>query len=99
MIPFCHKTIATKMIGKSVASQDEYSYANANRHVTSNGWGASAIDAFSTAVVMENSEAMQQILDHVQNIDFDTAVGSISLFETTIRYLGGLLSGKRPGQV
>ncbi|EFX03144.1 mannosyl-oligosaccharide alpha-1,2-mannosidase precursor [Grosmannia clavigera kw1407] len=57
-----------------------------------NGWGASAIDAFSTAVVMENSQVIQQILDHVQNINFDNSVGTISLFETTIRYLGGLLS-------
>lgn len=42
---------------------------------------------------MENKKVIQQILTHVQNIDFDTAVGDISLFETTIRYLGGLLSG------
>lgn len=58
-----------------------------------NGWGASAVDALSTALVMENEEAITQILAHIQNIDFDTSVGDISLFETTIRYLGGLLSG------
>lgn len=60
----------------------------------SNGWGASAIDAFSTALVMENDAVIQQIIDHVQTVDFDSAVGEISLFETTIRYLGGLLSGR-----
>ncbi|KIH87250.1 mannosyl-oligosaccharide alpha-1,2-mannosidase [Sporothrix brasiliensis 5110] len=58
-----------------------------------NGWGASAVDALSTALVMENEKAIGQILAHVQNIDFNSAVGDISLFETTIRYLGGLLSG------
>ncbi|KAL1896145.1 Mannosyl-oligosaccharide alpha-1,2-mannosidase 1B [Sporothrix stenoceras] len=58
-----------------------------------NGWGASAVDALSTALVMENEQAINQILAHVQNINFDTAIGDISLFETTIRYLGGLLSG------
>ena len=42
---------------------------------------------------MGNKEAVQQIIAHVQNVNFDTAVGDISLFETTIRYLGGLLSG------
>ncbi|CAK7213086.1 Mannosyl-oligosaccharide alpha-1,2-mannosidase 1B [Sporothrix eucalyptigena] len=58
-----------------------------------NGWGASAVDALSTALVMGNADAVAQILAHIQNINFDVAVGDISLFETTIRYLGGLLSG------
>ncbi|CAK7221402.1 hypothetical protein SCUCBS95973_004486 [Sporothrix curviconia] len=58
-----------------------------------NGWGASAVDALSTAIVMGNAGAVAQILDHVQHIDFNVAVGDISLFETTIRYLGGLVSG------
>ncbi|KAB5583110.1 glycoside hydrolase [Coniochaeta sp. 2T2.1] len=57
-----------------------------------NGWGASAVDAFSTALVMENWEVVNQILAFVQTIDFDAAIGDVSLFETTIRYLGGLLS-------
>ncbi|CAK7226116.1 Mannosyl-oligosaccharide alpha-1,2-mannosidase 1B [Sporothrix bragantina] len=58
-----------------------------------NGWGASAVDALSTAIVMGNTGAVIQILEHVQKINFDVAVGDISLFETTIRYLGGMLSG------
>ncbi|OAA64222.1 mannosyl-oligosaccharide alpha-1,2-mannosidase precursor [Niveomyces insectorum RCEF 264] len=58
-----------------------------------NGWGASAVDALSTALILGETEAIDQILDHVSNINFDKAVGDISLFETTIRYLGGLLSG------
>ena len=44
---------------------------------------------------MGNSKVVNQILDFIPKIDFGTAVGSISLFETTIRYLGGLLSGKQ----
>lgn len=60
-----------------------------------NGWGASAIDAFSTALIMENTEVVSQILDYVPNIDFSVSFNDteVSIFETTIRYLGGLLSG------
>lgn len=61
-----------------------------------NGWGASAIDALSTAIVMEDAAVIGQIVDYIPTIDFDKSSNSgdtISLFETTIRYLGGLLSG------
>ncbi|KAJ4293782.1 Mannosyl-oligosaccharide alpha-1,2-mannosidase 1B [Collariella sp. IMI 366227] len=57
-----------------------------------NGWGASAVDAFSTALVMENWEVIDQILEYIPTIDFDKTYDEVSLFETTIRYLGGLVS-------
>ncbi|KAK3381543.1 glycoside hydrolase [Podospora didyma] len=57
-----------------------------------NGWGASAVDAFSTALVMKNWDVVNQILEYVPTINFDNTSTEISLFETTIRYLGGLLS-------
>ena len=60
-----------------------------------NGWGASAVDALSTALVMGNWQVVDQIVDYIPSIDFDKAKGEVSLFETTIRYLGGLISGKR----
>lgn len=59
-----------------------------------NGWGASAIDAFSTACVMQLPDVVNTILDYIPTIDFDTTTEQVSLFETTIRYLGGMLSGK-----
>jgi mannosyl-oligosaccharide alpha-1,2-mannosidase len=43
---------------------------------------------------MHDQDVVNQILDYVPTINFDNATGTISLFETTIRYLGGLLSGK-----
>lgn len=46
---------------------------------------------------MENGDVINAIVDHIQSINFNaTAPGSesVSVFETTIRYLGGLLSGK-----
>ncbi|KAF2210194.1 glycoside hydrolase family 47 protein [Cercospora zeae-maydis SCOH1-5] len=60
-----------------------------------NGWGASAADALSTALVMGEKEIVNQILDYVPSIDWSVSADDevVSLFETTIRYLGGLLSG------
>ncbi|KAH6843024.1 glycoside hydrolase [Chaetomium sp. MPI-CAGE-AT-0009] len=57
-----------------------------------NGWGASAVDAFSTALVMEKWDVIDQILKYIPKIDFDYTEDEVSLFETTIRYLGGLVS-------
>ncbi|CAG8240687.1 unnamed protein product [Penicillium salamii] len=58
-----------------------------------NGWGASAVDALSTAIIMGNKDAVQTILDHIDTIDFTKTKNEVSLFETTIRYLAGMLSG------
>ncbi|KAK0743110.1 glycoside hydrolase family 47 protein [Schizothecium vesticola] len=57
-----------------------------------NGWGATAVDALSTALIMGKWEIVDVILGHVQTIDFDKTDDDVSLFETTIRYLGGLIS-------
>ncbi|KAK0628936.1 glycoside hydrolase family 47 protein [Bombardia bombarda] len=57
-----------------------------------NGWGASAVDAFSTALVMRNWKVVNEILEFVPTINFNNTNSDVSLFETTIRYLGGLLS-------
>ncbi|KAL1953346.1 hypothetical protein VTO42DRAFT_3000 [Malbranchea cinnamomea] len=58
-----------------------------------NGWGASAVDALSTALIMELPEVVDQILDHIATIDYSQTDTMVSLFETTIRYLGGMISG------
>lgn len=58
-----------------------------------NGWGATAIDAWSTAIIMENKDAVNKVLDYIPTIDFDRSATDVSFFETSIRYLGGLLSG------
>jgi mannosyl-oligosaccharide alpha-1,2-mannosidase len=59
------------------------------------GWGATVIDAFSTAIVMRNAEVVNEILNYIPTVNFNgtTSTSTISLFETTIRYLGGLLAG------
>jgi len=60
-----------------------------------NGWGASAADALSTAIVMGKSDIVDIIVDYVPQIDWSVSYQdeAVSLFETTIRYLGGILSG------
>ena len=61
-----------------------------------NGWGASAVDAFTTAIVMQIPEIVTEILNYIPTINFDVSIDDeqVSLFETTIRYLGGMISGK-----
>jgi len=58
-----------------------------------NRWGASAVDALSTALIMQIPQIVNQIVTYIPTINFDETEDQISLFETTIRYLGGLLSG------
>lgn len=45
---------------------------------------------------MQIPEVVDIVLGHISNVDFDHALSpddQVSLFETTIRYVGGLLSG------
>ncbi|KAF2114470.1 glycoside hydrolase family 47 protein [Lophiotrema nucula] len=58
-----------------------------------NAWGASAVDALSTALVMQQKDIVNQIIEYIPTIDYTTTATEVSLFETTIRYLAGMLSG------
>ncbi|KAH8719208.1 glycoside hydrolase [Phaeosphaeriaceae sp. PMI808] len=57
-----------------------------------NKWGASAIDALSTALIMGEKDIANQIIEHVPTINWSETPIEVSLFETTIRYLGGMIS-------
>lgn len=67
-----------------------------------NGWGASVVDALDTLLVMGLPREYAYARQHVRDIDFTLvsgarsaygqADGRIPVFETAIRYLGGLLS-------
>lgn len=65
----------------------------ANR-IIRNGWGATAVDALSTAIIMNLADPVNDILKHIRTVDFTKSrtKQTVSLFETTIRYLGGMLS-------
>lgn len=57
------------------------------------GWAATLVDALDTLWIMGMEDEFQQAVLAVGGIDFTTSIrNDIPLFETTIRYLGGLLS-------
>lgn len=58
-----------------------------------NGWAATLVDTLDTLWIMDMEEDFQKASLAIGEIDFTTTVrDDIPLFETTIRYLGGLLS-------
>ncbi|PWN50588.1 seven-hairpin glycosidase [Violaceomyces palustris] len=57
------------------------------------GWGATVVDSLTTSYVMGLQDLFQEAVDFTKRIDFTkTEQSTISLFETNIRYLGGMLS-------
>ncbi|PGH35355.1 mannosyl-oligosaccharide alpha-1,2-mannosidase [[Emmonsia] crescens] len=73
--------------------QDELRPVSKTPSNSRNGWGASAVDALSTAIIMDSPEIVKTILEHVSKLDYSKTDTQVSVFETTIRYLGGMLSG------
>ncbi|ORX50997.1 glycoside hydrolase [Hesseltinella vesiculosa] len=59
---------------------------------TRNGWGATIVDALDTLYIMGLKDEFQEARDFVANIDWSQADNLVQVFETTIRYVGGLLS-------
>lgn len=67
-----------------------------------NGWGATIIDALDTLLVMGLQDEYKYAREHVHDVSFHYlsgqrsaygyADGRVPVFETSIRYLGGLLS-------
>ncbi|KAJ7596035.1 glycoside hydrolase family 47 protein [Mycena floridula] len=59
-----------------------------------NGWGASIVDAMTTMQIMGLSDLFAEAVEFASNIDFSKSQtpDTVSLFETTIRYLGGMVS-------
>ena len=57
------------------------------------GWGATLVDALDTLWIMGLKDEFEEAAAAVDKIDFTTTTRpDIPLFETTIRYLGGLLA-------
>ncbi|KIY45171.1 glycoside hydrolase family 47 protein [Fistulina hepatica ATCC 64428] len=61
-----------------------------------NGWGSSLVDALSTAVLarLAVQDIFEEGVNHTLTVDFTESRtdDSVSVFETTIRYVGGMLS-------
>ncbi|KAK3702810.1 hypothetical protein LTR37_014794 [Vermiconidia calcicola] len=58
-----------------------------------NGWGATLVDSLDTLWIAGMKKEFEEAVEAVAEIDFTTSVRSdIPIFETTIRYLGGLIA-------
>lgn len=58
-----------------------------------NGWGATMVDSLDTLWIMNMKAEFDEAVEAVREIDFTTSIRSdIPLFETVIRYLGGLVA-------
>lgn len=59
---------------------------------TRNGWGAFIVDSSTTLVMMGMWDELKEELDFITKIDFTVSEELVDPFETTIRYLGGMVS-------
>jgi len=57
------------------------------------GWAATLVDSLDTLWIMDKKTDFEQAVANVKDIDFSTTGDEdLNIFETTIRYLGGLLA-------
>ncbi|KAF7188555.1 putative mannosyl-oligosaccharide alpha-1,2-mannosidase [Pseudocercospora fuligena] len=74
---------------------DEIMPLSANGTNNRYGWGLTIVDSIDTAIIMGLTDVVQEMLQYISQIDFTTpGTGDepIQLFETNIRYIGGLIS-------
>lgn len=72
---------------------DELSPVSGGNKTTFGGWAATMVDSLDTLYIMDMKAEFNEAVDAVVDIDFSkTSMHLINVFETTIRYLGGLLS-------
>ena len=72
--------------------KDELSPVEAGAQTSFGGWAATLIDSLDTLWIMGMQDEFEEAVATLDDIDFSVSESDvISLFETTIRYLGGLL--------
>ena len=77
---------------KNAWMQDELSPVSGKYRNPFCGWAATLVDSLDTLWIMGMTDEFQNATAAVKNIDFTTSIRKdIPMFETTIRYLGGLL--------
>lgn len=57
-----------------------------------NGWGATIVDSLDTLYIMGLRKEFDEAKEFVRNINWTLTEEPVQLFETVIRYVGGLLS-------
>ena len=72
--------------------EDELSPISGGNQSTFAGWAATLVDSLDTLWIMGLEEEFEHAVGAVAQIDFTTSdADTLNVFETTIRYLGGLL--------
>lgn len=73
---------------------DEVAPLSKNGSNTRNGWGATLVDSLDALYMMGLHDEFEDGLKHTAKIDFSRSYvnQTVSIFETTIRYLGGILT-------
>jgi mannosyl-oligosaccharide alpha-1,2-mannosidase len=73
--------------------QDEVGPLSGRSNNGFGGWGATLIDSLDTLWIMGLKKEFSFAVSELQHIDFSwSPLDTLNVFETTIRYLGGLLS-------
>ncbi|EMC98902.1 glycoside hydrolase family 47 protein [Baudoinia panamericana UAMH 10762] len=74
-------------------SQDEVAPVSGRIHNNFGGWGATLIDSLDSLWILGLKEEFADALTQLHKVDFGTtAADELNVFETTIRYLGGLIA-------
>ena len=77
---------------KAAMGHDEVKPLTAGFEDPFNGWGATLVDSLDTLWIMELKDEFSEAVDAIKKIDFTTSAREdIPVFETVIRYLGGLI--------
>ena len=73
--------------------QDEVAPVSGAFRSSFGGWGATLVDTMDTLLIMGLKDEFEMCIEHVKRIDFTTnSEDQLNVFETTIRYLGGMLA-------
>ncbi|KAH7383218.1 mannosyl-oligosaccharide 1,2-alpha-mannosidase IC [Pyrenochaeta sp. MPI-SDFR-AT-0127] len=72
--------------------QDELLPISGGSKTTFGGWGATLVDSLDTLWIMDMKDDFDEAVGAVAEIVFAPGEGKVNMFETTIRYLGGLLA-------
>ncbi|PSN69513.1 seven-hairpin glycosidase [Corynespora cassiicola Philippines] len=71
---------------------DDIKPVTGGNYSSRNGWGAFIVDSATTLALMGLWDELALSVEHIIHIDFTKAHDLVDPFETTIRYLGGLVS-------
>lgn len=72
--------------------QDELLPISGGSKTTFGGWGATLVDSLDTLWIIGLRDEFEEAVQAVTEINFAPGDGKLNMFETTIRYLGGLLA-------